>query len=313
MHMHARPPHKVLFIAIFLTLGFGIVEAFGGWWSGSLALLGDAGHMGSDSLALAISAFAAWIAIKPPSDKHTFGLGRAEVLAAWFSSLLMFVISIAVLVEAIKRFQSPHEVKGGYVMVIAFIGLLINLYIAWLLSRSEQTINVRAAMLHVLSDVLGSVAALVSGAVIYYTGWLPIDPILSILISILIMLSSIQLLRESMSVLMEGVPRNIDINQVSLKMQACDQVLSIHDLHIWTLSSGRVVLSSHVVLSALGNWDSVLSELRLTLRNKFHIEHVTLQPELNLQAGSATVAPTGCACPADPPHDKEHNHDGHHH
>ena len=294
MHMHARPPHKVLFFAIFLTLGFAIIECLGGWYSGSLALLGDAGHMSADSLALAISAFAAWIAIKPASDTHTFGFGRAEVIAAWLSSLLMFAISIAIVVEAIKRLQTPHEVKGSYVMGIAFIGLLVNVYVAWLLSRSEQTLNIRAAMLHVLGDLLGSVAALISGAVIYFTGWLPIDPILSILISILILLSSIQLLRESMSVLMEGVPRNIDVRTVCNQMTECHDVVSIHDLHIWTLSSGTVMLSSHVVLKNLSNWDDVLTGLKQMLRKKYHIEHVTLQPEI-----SALQEPSNpsCACP----------------
>ena len=264
--------------------------------------------MGSDSLALAIAAFAAWIAIKPPSDRHTFGFGRAEVIAAWLSSLLMFGISIAIIVEAIKRFQSPHEIKGGYVMIIAFIGLIVNIFVAWLLSRSEQTLNIRAAMLHVLGDLLGSVAALISGAVVFYTGWLPIDPILSILIAILILLSSIQLLRESMSVLMEGVPRNIDMRTVCDEMTVHKDIASIHDLHIWTLSSGTVMLSSHVVLKNLSKWDDVLSDLRQLLRNKYHIEHVTLQPEISTLNEASDPS---CACPN--ALDEEDDHHDHNH
>lgn len=279
MHMHAKPPYKVLLIAIIFTFSYAIVEAVGGWWSGSLALLGDAGHMGSDTLALAISAFAAWIAVKPPSHKHTFGFGRAEVIAAWLSSLLMLVISIAIIIEAIKRFQTPHDVKGGAVMSIAFVGMLVNISIAWILSRSEQTLNIRAAMLHVLGDLLGSFAALVSGAVIHYTHWLLIDPILSIFIAILILFSSIQLLRESMLVLMEGVPRNIDTGRVEAAMCDSAHVHSIHDLHIWTLSSGTIILSSHVVVKDMDTWPVALQELIALCRDRFHIEHITLQPE----------------------------------
>lgn len=279
MHVHARPPHTVLITAIVFTLSYALVEALGGWWSGSLALLGDAGHMASDAIALSLSAFAAWVALKPPSDKHTYGLGRAEVIAAWISSVLMVLLSIAIIVEAVLRFQSPQPVKGGSVMIIAFIGMLINLYIAWLLSRSQQTLNIRAAMLHVLSDLLGTVTALVSGAVIYFTGWLTIDPLLSLVISLLILFSSVQLLRESLSVLMEGTPRHIDVSAVEKMLCEIDNVCSIHDLHIWTLSSGTVVLTAHVLLANMNIWQNTLAIIRLQLRDHYHIEHITLQPE----------------------------------
>lgn len=277
--MHAKPPHKVLIAAIILTFSYAIVEGIGGWWSGSLALLGDAGHMASDALALTISAFAAWIAIKPPSDSHTYGLGRAEVIAAWISSLLMVILSIAIIVEAVARFQQPQIVKGGSVMIIAFIGMLINIYIAWLLSRSEQTLNIRAAMLHVLADLLGTVTALISGAVIYFTGWVDIDPILSIVISLLIMFSSVQLLRESFTVLMEGTPRHIEVSTVKKSLCETDNVYAIHDLHIWTLSSGTIVLTAHVVMLDMSHWQKTLNTIGKVLRDRFHIEHITIQPE----------------------------------
>lgn len=294
MHMHAKPPHKVLIAAIVLTLGFAVVELFGGLWSNSLTLLSDAGHMGSDALALSISAFAAWIALKPPSDKHTFGLGRAEVIAAWISSLLMFVISVAVIVEAIKRFHNPHAINGMTVMVVAFIGLLVNIYIAWLLSRSQQTLNIRAAMLHVLSDLLGSVAALISGAVVYFTHWIEIDPILSILIAVLIMFSSVQLLKESLAVLMEGTPRNLNIKQIKQSILAIQSVDSLHDFHVWTLSSGIIVLSAHIVIDKMDCWEHVLKETNAMLRNTYHIKHVTLQPELHIHLIDETcIAPRG--------------------
>ena len=224
-HSHgASAPHRVLVIAIFIIFGFAIIEAIGGWWANSLALLGDAGHMASDALALVIAAFAAWVSTKPPSKKHSYGLGRAEVVAAWFSSLLMVVISIAIIIEAVERIHTPEHVKGGIVIVIAFIGMLINLLVAWMLARGERTLNIRAALLHVMGDLLGSLAALVSGAVIYFTHWYPIDPILSILIGVLIMISSLHLLRESLLVLMEGVPGHINYEEVSECMSSIDGV-----------------------------------------------------------------------------------------
>lgn len=279
-HSHGKnAPHKVLMIAIVLTFSFAIVEAMGGWWSGSLALLSDAGHMVSDSLALLIAAFAAWIARKPPSSKHSYGLGRAEVVAAWVSSLLMLIISVAVIVEAVARIHDPMPVKGLPVMVIAFIGLLVNLLIAWLLARGERTINIRAALLHVMGDVLGSMSALVAGAVIYFTGWFPIDPILSILIGVLIMVASLRLLRESLLILMEGVPQHIDINQVENSMLQIGDVQAVHDLHVWTLSSGRVALSAHVNIHEFSHWPEVLQQLKDRLNDAFSITHITLQPE----------------------------------
>lgn len=308
MHAHGKPPHKILITAIILTLCFAVVEAVGGYWSGSLTLLGDAGHMFSDALALSIAAFAAWIALKPPSNKHTFGLSRAEVIAAWISSALMCFISIAIIIEAIRRFQVPEHVHGASVMLIALMGLIMNVYIAWLLSRGEQTLNVRAALLHVLSDVLGSVAALISGAVIYYTGWVTIDPILSIIISLLILLSSYRVLRESLNVLMQGTPRHIDAHRVASDMRACKDVTSIHDLHIWTLSSGTTMLSSHIVVNDMTSWNQALAQLRQTLKHNYGIYHITLQPELNLGGTSADIGSTSCDCPHTPHKDKEHHH-----
>lgn len=279
--MHA--PLKVLVAAIIFTFTFAIIEAIGAWWSGSLALLSDAGHMASDSLALSIAAFAAWVASRPPSAKHTYGFGRAEVLGAWFSSLLMVVVVIAILIEAIERIRHPQIVSGGIVIIIASIGLLANLFIAWILSKGEKTLNVRAAILHVLSDMMGSIAALISGAVIYFKGWNTIDPILSIFICILILFSSLQLLRESLAVLMEGVPPHIELNLVGKAMAGVPQVKSVHDLHIWTLSSGVTVLSAHIQIDHFADWFKILENLQHLLLHDYGIEHVTLQPETHSQ------------------------------
>lgn len=284
MHDHSHD-HKhgltknVLIIALILAFLFAGVETVAGLWSQSLALLSDAGHMISDALALALAAFAAWVARKPPSMQHSYGLGRAEILGAWISSLLVLIVAIFVITESIRRFHHPQSVSGGIVMLVAFIGVMINILIAWILTHGEQSLNVRAAIIHVMGDLMGSVAALISGAVIYYTKWSPIDPILSIFISILILISSFRLLRESLLVLMEGVPKHLDIQVVGQEMAKINQVLSVHDLHIWTLSSGMIVLTAHVEIDDFKTWNTVLEELRKLLHDKFNIEHVTLQPE----------------------------------
>lgn len=266
-------------LAIILTLGFAIIEAVGGFWAHSLTLLGDSGHMASDAAALAIAAFAAWIALRPPSKKHSYGLGRAEVIAAWVSSLMLLIISLVIIIEAVQRINSPVEVGSATVMVVGALGILINALIGWMLMKGERTINIRAALLHVASDLLGSLAALAAGIVIYFTDWYPIDPILSIFIGILIMISSVRLLRESMSILMEGVPHHLNIHHVSKMMTTQEGVTAVHDLHIWTLSSGKFALSAHVDIQNITGWDNVLLTLKSTLKAQYHIEHVTLQPE----------------------------------
>lgn len=269
----------VLSTSLMIILIYAAVEAFAGWHAGSLALLGDAGHMVSDALALGIAAFAAWIAKKPASKTHSYGMQRAEVVAAWISSLMMLIISLGIIVEAVDRIHSPVKVNAMTVMIVAGIGMLINLLVAAILSRGEQNLNMRAALLHVLSDLLGSFAALVAGAVIYYTKWYPIDPILSILIGILIIASSFRLLRESLRILMEGVPAHIDLETVSEKLSAVNGVLHVHDLHIWTLSSGSIALSAHVNIHEISSWEMILKKLTKILEHDFRIHHVTLQPE----------------------------------
>ena len=282
-HHHDHPAsYHMLVVAICITLAFAAVEALAGWWSGSLALLGDAGHMASDVLSMGIAAFAAWVALSPPSAKHSYGLGRAEVLAAWFSSLLMLLVSIAVIVEAVKRLSLPIHVNARPVILVASLGILINLFIAWLLMKSERTLNIRAALLHVIGDLLGAMAALASGIVVYFTRWTLIDPILSIFIACLIMFSSFRLLRESFSILMEGVPAHLDIQQVSQTMTQLKGVKTVHDLHIWTLSSGTIALSAHVDIDNMTVWENVFTEMKAMLKRHYNIDHITLQPEQTL-------------------------------
>ncbi|WP_444919781.1 cation diffusion facilitator family transporter [Microbulbifer sp. CnH-101-G] len=281
-HVHHRTGNgalRPLVIALVLTLGFSFVEAIGGWLSGSLALLSDAGHMLTDSFALALGAVAAVLAKKPADRELSFGWGRAEVLAAVTNGLIMLLIVAGIAFAAIDRLRNPQPVHGSTVMVIAFVGLLINILAAWVLYRGERTLNIRGALLHVMGDMLGSVAALISGAVIYFTGWVPIDPLLSLLICLLILLSCVRLLRDSVDVLMERVPRELSLPVVGETLAAVVGVRSVHDLHIWRLDSSTISLSAHIVVDDLTAWPAVLERLRETLIKRFDIDHITLQPE----------------------------------
>lgn len=278
-HSHARPPANGLLWGLIITIGFAAVEAIGGWWSSSLALLGDAGHMLTDATALGLAVFAVWIAKQPPSARHSYGLVRAEVVAALVNSLFMLLIVFGIAYFAIERLRNPQPVMGGAVIAIAAIGLIVNIIVAIILHRSDKTLNTRAALLHVISDLLGSVAALLAGIIIYFTGWMPIDPILSLVICALILYSSLGLLREVLHVIMEGVPRYINLPEVGQVMATVNNVKSVHDLHIWTLSSGMVALSAHVVITDMGQWQGILTALRNLLHDQYAIDHVTLQPE----------------------------------
>lgn len=289
-HAHDHAPHVHgggvhvggMYVALILTLGFAVVEALGGWWTGSLALLGDAGHMLSDAMALSVASFALWLSKRPPSARHSYGLARAEIVAALANGLLMLLVVTGIVVEAIERLQSPQTVSGGAVIAIALLGLLVNVAVLWTLSRGEKNLNSRAAALHVLGDLLGSVAALIAGTVIYATGWSAIDPLLSLLICALIVYSTFQLLREAVHVLMEGVPRHLDLAAVGRAMAEIPNTMSVHDLHIWSLASGRLALSAHVVVRDMNQWTVLLAAQRTLLRERFDIDHVTLQPEVEV-------------------------------
>ena len=273
---HADP---VLWRAAALTLVFAVLEGLGGWWTGSLALLSDAGHMLTDGAALALGALAGWMARRPPSRLHSYGFGRAEVFAAVVNATTMLVIAAAIAYEAFMRFGQPREIQGGITAAIALVGLALNLGVMKWLAPHKHDMNARAAALHVLGDTLGSVGALVSGTVIVLTGWTPIDAIASLFICLLIALSSVRLLRESVHALMEGVPLTLSADAVGKELARVDGVASVHDLHIWTLSGSRVALSAHVIVRDLSRWDRTLLQLQRVLRERFGIEHVTLQPE----------------------------------
>ncbi|MEJ2309848.1 MAG: cation diffusion facilitator family transporter [Gammaproteobacteria bacterium] len=281
-HSHAPSSRRVLFLALLLTIGFAGVEAVAGWISGSLALLGDAAHMLTDGLSLGLAAFASWLAARAPSRRHSYGLGQLELLAALVNALFMIAIVVMISTAAVDRFMHPRPVEGETVTLVAVIGLLINLLVAWLLSRSHQNINVRGALLHVLGDLLGSVAALISGVVITVTGWTPVDPLLSLVIVALILFSSLRLLREGLHLLIGGVPPSTNLLEVGNAMARLDGVLEVHDLHIWSLSAERTALSAHLVIDDLSHWPQILVAARGMIEERFAIDHVTLQPEVRL-------------------------------
>lgn len=287
-HNHAHAHHGVngadrqLVRALALTLGFAGIEALTGWFANSLALLGDAGHMLTDASALGLAALAAVIARRPATRRHSFGMGRAEVIAALMNALFMLVIVSAIVVGAIRRLQDPSPVGGLAVMLVAALGLAINGAVLFTLSRGEQSLNMRGAILHVLGDLLGSVAALMAGIVVVFTGWSPIDPLLSLFICGLILIASLRLLREALNIIMEGVPGHLDMEVIGYTLARIEAVRSVHDLHVWTLSSGHYALSAHIEIDHMDQWEGVLQRCREILHDEFDIDHVTLQPEPQL-------------------------------
>jgi cobalt-zinc-cadmium efflux system protein len=282
-HGPPRPPAGsnalgMLALALGLTVAFGIVEAGAGWLAGSLALISDAGHMATDAAGLVVAVIAQVIASRPPSRRASYGYARAEVLAAFINALAMLALVVWIAVEAVTRLLAPTAVTGSMVMAVAVGGLAVNGIVAWLLSRSGGGMNARGALLHVFGDLLGSVAALVAGAVIYFTGWMPIDPLLSIVVAVLILRSTWTLLRESTGVLMERVPKHLSYEAIGKSLATLPGVTGVHDLHVWTMSAQRVALSAHLVLADGSAWLRTLAAAQRMLAREFGIDHVTLQP-----------------------------------
>jgi cobalt-zinc-cadmium efflux system protein len=275
---------RALGVALALTGGFAIVEAVGGWLAGSLALVSDAGHMATDAAALALALFAQWVARRPPSPRASYGYARAEVLAAFVNALALLLLVAFIVIEAIGRIAHPVPVAGGTVLGIAAVGLAINLGTAWMLSRAPRSSEgAHSALLHVLSDALGSVAAIVAGVVILTTGWTPIDPLLSLLTAVLILRSTWRLLARTTGVLMEGVPSHLDYQAIGTALSQIPGVSSIHDLHVWHMSAQHAALSAHIAIDDGTAWPRILGDARAMLATRFQIDHVTLQPSWPVQ------------------------------
>jgi cobalt-zinc-cadmium efflux system protein len=229
---------------------------------------------------LGLALLAQIISRRPPSPKHSFGFGRAEALAAFVNSIAMLALVVWIVYEAITRFYDPHKVDGLTVTVVASIGLVMNIIVAWVLSRDKKSVNTRAALVHVMGDLLGSIAALIAGIVIQLTGWMPIDAILSILVSLLILKSTISILHESYHFLMEGVPLHIDYLQVGKDLRAVPGVLAVHDLHVWEMTPSFPALIGHIEIAEMQEWPEIMSRINGMLLDKHGIDHVTLQPEV---------------------------------
>ncbi|MFF8597214.1 cation diffusion facilitator family transporter [Streptomyces sp. NPDC015220] len=271
-------------VALSITLAVMVVEIVGGVMADSLALVADAAHMATDALGLGMALLAIHVANRPPSRNRTFGLARAEILAALANCLLLLGVGGYVLYEAVQRFVTPADTHGGLMIVFGLIGLAANSVSLVLLMRGQkESLNVRGAFLEVAADALGSLAVMISAAVILLTGWQAADPIASLAIGLLIVPRTVKLLRETLDVLLEAAPKNVDMAEVRAHILALDGVEDVHDLHVWTITSGLPVLSAHVVvssdlLSAIGH-EKLLHELQGCLGDHFDVEHCTFQLE----------------------------------
>jgi cobalt-zinc-cadmium efflux system protein len=229
---------------------------------------------------LGLALLAQTIAKRPPTAKNSFGFGRAEALAAFVNGLIMLAVVGWISYEAVQRLAHPPAVQGGTVMLVASIGLAINIVVAWVLSHDKDSLNTKAALIHVMGDLLGSLAAIISGAVIYFSGWMQVDPILSIFVSLLILKSTFGVLADSYHFLMEGVPQHIDYVKIGEDLEAIAGVISVHDLHIWEMSPGHPALIGHLRIKDISAWPRIMESVKTMLLMTHNIDHITLQPEV---------------------------------
>ena len=269
---------RSILIVLLMTGTFMVIEVVGGLLTGSLALLADAGHMLTDVAALGLSAFAMWMAARPSTPEKSYGYHRAEILAAVTNAVVLLLLAIWILYEAYRRVFEPPHVLGVPMLLIGLVGLAVNVASIKLLAHeSASSLNVRSAYLEVLSDAISSVGVILGGVTIWLTGWFLIDPLLSAGISVFIVWRTWALLTQAVHVLMEGVPTHLDAKEVGQAMACVPGVKGIHDLHIWTITSGLDALSAHVVVPVGEDRDAVLDRLQSLLRDRFGIDHVTLQ------------------------------------
>jgi len=275
----ATQRRRLAFVLV-IAAGYMVAEIVGGLYTGSLALLADAGHMGTDVAALALSLFAIWLAQRPASVEQTFGYHRVEILAALANGVALIAVALFIVFEAIERLGAPGEILGLPMLVVAFGGLIVNLLGLYLLhGNHDDNLNMRGAWLHVLSDAMGSVGAITAGALVWGFGWYWADPIASILIAALVVHASWLLLKETVGVLMEAAPPGVDVDEIRQALEETEAVASVHDLHVWTITSGLVSLSCHVCKSEELSSREILTALQELLKRRFSIEHVTIQIE----------------------------------
>ena len=269
---------RALKLVLALTAAFMVAEVVGGLLADSLALLADAGHMLSDTFALGVALFAAWLGGRPSGPSRTFGYRRAEILAALFNGVTLVAISIWIFIEAGVRFGDPPEVDAGLMLAVATGGLAVNLIAARILAaHSGESLNVSAALRHVIADVLGSVGVIVAALIILASGWEYADPVVSVAIGLLILASSWSILRDSTQILLEGSPPGMDVEQIGLAMAAVGGVTEVHDLHVWTITSGFPALAAHVLVDRDTDCHATRRELETMLHERFGLDHTTLQ------------------------------------
>jgi cobalt-zinc-cadmium efflux system protein len=280
--LRAEYKQRALAWALGITLVFMVAEAIGGWLAGSLALLADAAHMATDAAALGLALFASLLARRPATPARSYGFYRAEVLAALANAAFLILVCASIFWEAFQRLLHPRPVDAPLMLAIALAGLAANGAAAWVLSRGalhRHDVNLRSAFLHVLGDLLGSVAAIAAGTIIWLTGWTPVDPLLSAAIGLLVLRSAWRVLWDSVEVLLEATPAHLDPGAIRAAMRTVPGDGDVHDLHVWMVTSGFIALSGHVEMDGTRLWPAVLLDLAQVLRDRFGILHVTLQPE----------------------------------
>jgi cobalt-zinc-cadmium efflux system protein len=278
--------------AVFLiTLVYMVVEAVGGWLTGSLALLGDAAHMLTDTAALGLALLAFWLAERPVSSRMNFGWRRAEILAAFVNGMVLLFISVLIIADGYLRLAHPPEINVHGMLLISVIGLIVNLVGGYILAGGQrENLNMRGALFHVAGDALGSVGAIAAALIIMYTGALAADPIVSFIISAIIIVGALKLVADSTHIILEGTPKNIDLVAVESAILDHPHIVNVHDLHVWTITSGFESLAAHVVLSEEAqDSDCVLADLGQTLMDKFKIAHTTIQVEREHCGGPCCV------------------------
>ncbi len=283
MIAHDRQQVECRFLVSLALTGLVLIaEVIGGLWTGSLALLSDAAHVFMDIFALGMSYGALRLAALPPDDRHTYGFHRLQVLAALANGATLLLVAFEIFREAWERFRNPAPVLAGPMLIVAVVGLIVNLIVALVLRQHDHhDLNVRSAFLHVLGDALASVGVIGAGVVILFTGWTVVDPLVSAAIGVILLMGSGRVLRESLHILAEGMPEGLKASQVAEAMRGVAGVVEVHDLHVWTVAPGYVALSAHVVLAdqALSQTQEVMDGLKRALADRFDIEHTTIQFE----------------------------------
>jgi len=291
MDKHDHEPHAAadsdqrrLLIVLGVASAYLLTELVGGYVTGSLALLSDAVHMLTDIAALCLGLLTLWISRRPASPAKSYGYLRAEILGALLNGLFLWVLVVFIWIEAAQRIRHPQPVSGLGVMAVAIVGIGVNTFSAWMTAGDGHVdhrpgMAMRAVFVHVISDLVGSIGVLIAGALTYFTGWMQADPVVSILIGVLVLYGSWGLVREGVDILMESVPRHIDLDEMRTDLLAVSGTEEVHDLHVWCLTTRQIALSAHAVVAADADRDRVLADMCHLLQTKFDIHHLTLQLE----------------------------------